>query len=109
MIVLLTSELVTRAVTLCDGGGDELVELRVWMPADVVRVELRGAPELVCRPAEPQHPQDDVLLIEDLSDRWSIDVEADEACIWFEIDRRPAAQQTHQAPTDGVYAFGPRL
>jgi hypothetical protein len=109
VIVLLTSELVTRAVTLCEGGGDELVELRVWMPADVVRVELRGAPELVCRPSEPQHPQDDVLLIEDLSDRWSIDVEADEACIWFEIDRRPAAQQTHQAPTDGVYAFGPRL
>lgn len=109
VIVLLTSELVTRAVTLCEGCGDELVELRVWMPADVVRVELRGAPELVCRPSEPQHPHDDVLLIEDLSDRWSIDVEADEACIWFEIDRRPAPRQAHQAHTDGIYAFGPRL
>jgi hypothetical protein len=109
VIVLLTSELVTRAVMLCEGCGDELVELRIWMPANVVRVELRGARELLCPPPEPPHPRDDVLLIDDLADRWSIDVEADEACIWFEIDRRHAARQAHQAHTDGIYAFGLRL
>jgi hypothetical protein len=109
VIVLLTSELVTRAVTLCEGCGDELVELRIWMPPDVVRVELRGASELLCRPPEPPHPQDDVLLIDDLADRWSIDVEADEACIWFEIDRHPATRPMHRTHTDGVYASAPRL
>jgi hypothetical protein len=109
VIVLLTSELVTRAVTLCEGCGDELVELRIWMPADVVRVELRGASELLCRPPEPPHPQDDVLLIDDLADRWSIDVEADEACIWFEIDRHPATRPMPRTHTDGVYASAPRL
>jgi hypothetical protein len=108
VIVLLTSELVTRAVMRCGGGGDELVELRIWMPADVVRVELRGARELLCPPPEPVHPQDDVLLIEDLADRWSIDIDADDACIWFEIDRHPLTRQAHQAHTDGVYASGPR-
>ncbi len=108
VVVLLTSELVTRAVMLCDGSGDELVELRIWMPPDVVRVELRGARGLVCRPPEPQCPQDDVLLIDDLADRWSIDLDADDACIWFEIDRHPTAQQAHQAHADGVYAFAPQ-
>ena len=109
VVVLLTSELVTRAVMLCEGCGDELVELRIWMPADVVRVELRGARELLCRPPEPQYPQDDVLLIDDLADRWSIDVDADAACIWFEIDRKPAARQAHRAHADRVYASAPPL
>jgi hypothetical protein len=109
VVVLLTSELVTRAVMLCEGSDDELVELRIWMPPDVVRVELRGARELVCRPPEPQCPQDDVLLIDDLADRWSIDLDADDACIWFEIDRHPTAQQAHQAHANGVHAFAPQL
>lgn len=107
VIVLLTSELVTRAVMLCE-GGDELVELRVWMPADVVRIELRGARELLCPPPEPIHPRDDVFLIEDLADRWSIDIDADDACIWFEIDRHSLKRHAHRARTDGVYAYGPR-
>jgi hypothetical protein len=104
VVVLLTSELVTRAVMLCEGAGDELVELRIWMPADVVRVELRGPHELVCRSSEPLHPQDDVMLIDDLADRWSIDASADDACIWFEIDRH----QAHQAHTERLYASAPR-
>jgi hypothetical protein len=108
VVVLLTSELVTRAVMLCEGYGDEVVELRIWMPADVVRVELRGARELVCRSSEPLHPQDDVMLIEDLADRWSVNVSADDACIWFEIDRHHAAREAHRAHADRVYASAPR-
>jgi hypothetical protein len=92
VVVLLTSELVTRAVMLCESDGDELVELRVWMPADVVRVELFGARELVCAPCEPDYPQDDLLLIDGLADRWSIDADAEQACIWFEIDRHHVAR-----------------
>src|SRR3989442_12774122 len=40
-VVLLTSELVTRAVQHAHSTG-AMMELRAWMPADVVRVELRA-------------------------------------------------------------------
>src|SRR5947209_19670251 len=40
-VVLLTSELVTRAVQHGD-AADATMELRAWMPADVVRVELHA-------------------------------------------------------------------
>jgi hypothetical protein len=73
---------------LCQTNSVEPVELRIWMPSDVVRVELRGARELVCAPSEPSHPQDDLLLVDTLADRWSIDTEEHRACIWFEIDRQ---------------------
>src|ERR1700726_3649698 len=33
-VVLLTSELVSRAVEQCESAPDEEVELRAWMPAD---------------------------------------------------------------------------
>src|SRR5438067_6090977 len=47
-VVLLTSELVTRAVERSQSGSQEL-ELRVWMPADVVRVEVRAPRGLLDR------------------------------------------------------------
>jgi hypothetical protein len=90
VVVLLTSELVTRAVLLCPDDCDELVELRIWMPAEVVRVELRAARELIYAPPEPPRPQDGLLLLDDLADRWSVDVRGEQGCIWFEIDRRHA-------------------
>src|SRR5215471_7484083 len=40
-VVLLTSELVTRAVERSRSSSHQL-ELRVWMPSDVVRVEVRA-------------------------------------------------------------------
>jgi hypothetical protein len=89
VVVLLTSELVTRAVMLCESSRDEFVELRIWMPADIVRVELRGARELLCAPPESDHPLDDLVLVDGLADRWAIDVEEHDACVWFEIDRHP--------------------
>lgn len=102
VVMLLTSELVTRAVVLGDGAPDAYVELRIWMPADVVRVELRGARELLCAPPESDHPLDDLLLVDGLADRWAIDVEERDACIWFEIDRHaepPAEPDRGQAMT----------
>jgi hypothetical protein len=90
VVVLLTSELVTRAVLLCPSDSDELVELRIWMPVEVVRVELRAARELIYAPPEPASPHDGLLLMDDLADRWSVDVQGEQACIWFEIDRRHA-------------------
>ena len=88
VVVLLTSELVSRALKLRSSTSEEFVELRIWMPSDVVRVELRGARELsICASAEPGHPQDELLLLDELADRWSIDADKDRACIWFEIDR----------------------
>jgi hypothetical protein len=85
-IVLLTSEMVTRAVEQCHSGADQ-VELRAWMPHDVVRVELRAPPELLRRPEEGDWPSYDVVLLGQVADRWSIDTDRDVACMWFEIDR----------------------
>src|ERR1035441_8744023 len=49
-VVLLTSELVTRAVQQCQPASDATIELRAWMPADVVRVELQASHELLPAP-----------------------------------------------------------
>jgi hypothetical protein len=91
-VVLLTSELVSRAVRLHSDSSNELFELRVWMRDDAARVELRGAHELVCarspRDAHGDEPhEEDLRLFDALADRWSIDVDERGASIWFEIDR----------------------
>jgi hypothetical protein len=106
VVVLLTSELVTRAVMLRQTTSNESVELRIWMPSDVVRVELRGARELFCTPSEAFHPQDDLVLVETLADRWSIDTDEQSACVWFEIDRQQKAGQHGHA--QGVVASARR-
>jgi hypothetical protein len=96
-VVLLTSELVTRAVQQCLSGEEE-VELRVWMPNDVVRVELRARRELLCLPLDDRDgPQYDVMLLGQVADRWSIDTRQQPACMWFEIDRR-ASMASPNAP-----------
>jgi hypothetical protein len=87
-VVLLTSELVTRAVERCRSDRREIVELRVWMPSNIVRVELRAPRELLCLPLDGEEgPQYDVVLLGQVADRWSIDTEEHPACMWFEIDR----------------------
>jgi hypothetical protein len=86
-VVLLTSELVTRAVAQCNSGSEE-VELRVWMPHDIVRVELRARRELLRLPLDDRDgPDYDVMLLGQVADRWSIDTDQSPACMWFEIDR----------------------
>jgi hypothetical protein len=92
-VVLLTSELVSRAVEQCGGvSRGEQMELRAWMPPDVVRVELRAPRELLDPPSHAGWTHYDLLLLDQVADRWAIDTDdADDgeqsACMWFEIDR----------------------
>jgi hypothetical protein len=88
-VMLLTSEIVTRAVRQSHSGEDA-VELRVWMPPDVVRVELVGSTASLFRPPWGAGPHYEHSLLDNIADRWSIDVEGDHASIWFEIDRLDA-------------------
>jgi hypothetical protein len=88
-VVLLTSELVSRAVRLRQTGSHELFELRVWIGDAGARVELEAARELVCGPSQLSDPLDDLLLVDAFADRWAIDADVHSACIWFEIDSEP--------------------
>jgi hypothetical protein len=88
-VALLTSELVSRAVQHCESAPDESLELRAWMPADVVRVELRAPQGLLEVPDRADGSQYDLVLLDQIADRWSIDVTEPSACMWFEIDRHP--------------------
>ena len=86
-VVLLTSELVTRAVQLCD-SKEATIELRAWMPHDVVRVELQAPAELLgASPARAGERDYSLLLLDQLADRWSLEPTGGLACMWFEIDR----------------------
>jgi hypothetical protein len=90
VVALLTSELVTRAVQLYP--RNEMVPLRVWMPKDVVRVELKVGRDY-CLLASGQPAGDyGLVLLDGLADRWSIDPAQDRASVWFEIDRHAAIQ-----------------
>ncbi len=91
-VVLLTSELVSRAVGQRRRAPGEQVQLLAWMPADVVRVELRAPRGLLDRPARRTWTDYDLQLLDHVADRWSIDAEEPDAseasaCMWFEIDR----------------------
>jgi hypothetical protein len=95
-VVLLTSELVSRAVEQSGRASAEEVELLAWMPADVVRVELRAPRDLLDLPAHAGWTHYDLLLLDQVADRWSIDTSPSEenepsACMWFEIDRNVTA------------------
>jgi hypothetical protein len=85
-VTLITNELVTRALSQHQFKSGEDIELRVWMPADIVRVEIQGPRNLLPPPSVPGEPHDG-LLIEKLADRWSMDTHERHACAWFEIDR----------------------
>jgi hypothetical protein len=84
--MLITSELVTRALHQHQFRSGEDIKLRVWMPADVVRVEIQGPRNLLPPPRVGGEPHDG-LLIQKLADRWSMDTHERHACAWFEIDR----------------------
>jgi anti-sigma B factor antagonist len=92
-VMLLTSELVTRAVRQRPTGFGEPAELRVWLSGELVRVELRAPSELLFLPPEPTGPHYDHILLDQIANRWSIDTAPDFGCTWFEID-------LHQADTD---------
>jgi hypothetical protein len=97
-VVLLSSELVTEAVERSEAGA---IELRAWMPADVVRVEVHGPPaasgEATVQPAAYGS-----LLLDQIADRWSIEPSDGAVCAWFEIDRHP---DSRAAETSDERAF----
>lgn len=85
---LLTSELVTRAVELYPTSTR--LRLRIWMPREVVRVELTVPRDFFLpEPSTPAGPHGATLLNE-LADRWDIGPAGEWASAWFEIDRTPA-------------------
>jgi hypothetical protein len=88
-VVLLASELVTEAV---ERSSDGSIELRAWMPADVVRVEVLGP--LTAEDEEAHQPRAyGSLLLDQIADRWSIELLDDGVCTWFEIDRHGAGPE----------------
>lgn len=94
-VLLLVSDLVSGAVEASLAGS---LELRVWMPSDLVRVELEGPADAIEH--APRHPQGYIaLLLDELADRWELEhADGDgTALIWFEIDRRalPAPLNGH--------------
>ena len=97
-VILLTSELVTRAAQYSRPGRDEAVQLRVWMPTDVVRVEVRAPRELLLPPAEHEGPHYGLVLLDQVADRWSIEPTEALACAWFEIDRHRHEAEPEQEP-----------
>ena len=97
-VVLLTSELVTRAVQHANSTGATM-QLRAWMPADVVRVELRAPRQHLGRSSHDDARDYSLLLLDELADRWSLDEAGQSACMWFEIDRHQRAPS--QAEPDG--------
>jgi len=102
-VVLLTSELVTRAVQLCD-SKEAAIELRAWMPHDIVRVELHAPAELLeASPARARERDYGLLLLDQLADRWSLEPSDGLACMWFEIDRHGLGEgQSRMAGSSGV-------
>jgi hypothetical protein len=92
-VMLLTGELVTRAAQQCQTSSQQEAELRVWMPSDVVRVELRTQPDLISPLRDGDDRQYGEMLLRQVADRWSIDASRDFACMWFEIDRHEPRSQ----------------
>jgi hypothetical protein len=107
-VSLLTSELVTRAVQQGSGASGEVLKLRIWMPADVVRVELWASRELLCVAPSRDQPNYDLLLLDQIADRWAIDAALPSACMWFEIDRHEPAGEWEPEPPAERAALTPR-
>jgi anti-sigma B factor antagonist len=93
-VMLLTSELVTRAVRQRPSGFDEPAQLRVWLSGELVRVELRAPSERLFLPPEPTGPHYDHILLDQIASRWAIDTGPDFGCAWFEIDLHRAEAET---------------
>lgn len=95
-VVLLTSELVSRAAQQCRSEA-AVMQLRAWMPAEIVRVELRTSVDLLSAPAEVHGTDYSQLLLDQIADRWSLQDDRELRCMWFEIDRHgsPAAEREH--------------
>jgi hypothetical protein len=99
-VVLLTSELVTRALRQRGDREPGSVEVRAWMPREIVRVEVWTDPTLLSHPLEiAGEPEFDLMLLDEATDRWAFERRGERVCAWFEIDRRePAHAQDGSRP-----------
>jgi len=86
--MLLTSELVTPIVRQVIPAFLETGELRVWLRGDVVRVELAVPSELLSPPSGRSGPPYDQTVLDQLADRWSIDIGGPSSRVWFELVRQ---------------------
>lgn len=90
---LLVSELVTNAVEHGRAGADCIVRVKLDSLADRVHAEvIDEGPGFEPRPGRRIDPIEEgfgLALVDQLSDRWGVEVE-DATRVWFEIDRRPA-------------------
>ena len=92
-VSLLVSELVTNAVKHGCAVGDRPVCVKLDSSRDRVRVEvIDNGPGFEPRPGRRLDPMEEgfgLTLVEELSDRWGVEVD-DETRVWFEIDRGSA-------------------
>lgn len=93
---LLASELVTRAVELYPKG--QRLPLRIWMPREVVRVEMTVGRDFFLPTPRESARQYSRLVLDELADRWAVEPAWDRASAWFEIDRHPIRPPFSEVP-----------
>jgi hypothetical protein len=86
-VALLTSELISQAVLRCHFVGVAF-DLYVWMPSDLVRVEIRLPASFLELGWENYENDLGTLVMRHVADRLSVDSRDGMACMWFEIDRQ---------------------
>jgi anti-sigma regulatory factor (Ser/Thr protein kinase) len=97
-IRLLVSELVTNSVRHAQLGPDDSIHLKVTMGDQSVRVEVADGGPGFDPPAEEPTPEQaadsgwGIFFVKQLADRWGVDREP--GCVWFEIDRGRAEQDS---------------
>src|SRR3954470_15282986 len=88
---LLVSELVTNAVRHGGAGPSNTVSVRLDSSPDRVRVEVKdegpGFEPRVGRRIDPVEDGFGLTLVDQLADRWGVEVEAG-GRVWFGIDRK---------------------
>lgn len=90
---LVVSELITNVLMHSGLPHTAPIELIAIDRGDVVRVELHDAsdgfdPDLVRRDPDTIGGWG-LILVEQLTDRWGVDVLPGDTCCWFELDQRP--------------------
>ena len=87
-VILLVSEIVTHSVQQAPPDDPRELELRVWMPSHVVRVELRGPGTDLTQSNGSGDPHYSLMLVKEIADRWGVRPDGETTLVWFEIDRR---------------------
>jgi anti-sigma regulatory factor (Ser/Thr protein kinase) len=93
-VELLLSEVVTNAIRHCDLGERDVIDLRLGVEAGIVRAEVwdRGGG---FDPDQLTPPGDGVggwglRIVDELADRWDVEIDDGWTCVWFELRTRPS-------------------